>query len=159
MGGYFGIGIYHGKSEVNIGTLWRGAWQLGAAFIFTVGRRYKDQVSDTYKTWRNIPRFEYESLGDLQNAWPYNCQSVAIEMGGDPLISFKHPKRAVYILGAEDNGLPESVINMCGDIVSIPAIRQPSFNVAQAGTIVMYDRLVKSGAIEIGSCTPWQESG
>ena len=34
--GYFGIGILGGKNEANQGTLWRSAWQLGAAFTFTV---------------------------------------------------------------------------------------------------------------------------
>jgi len=28
---YFGIGIYQGKTESNVGTLWRSAYQLGAA--------------------------------------------------------------------------------------------------------------------------------
>ena len=28
--GYFGIGIFHGKTETNIGTLWRSAAILGA---------------------------------------------------------------------------------------------------------------------------------
>eukprot|EP01047_Picozoa_sp_COSAG01_P129466 COSAG01_NODE_58919_length_303_cov_0.759804_1_plen_52_part_10 len=35
--GFFGIGIVHGKSRANQGTLWRSAYQLGAAFTFTVG--------------------------------------------------------------------------------------------------------------------------
>ena len=30
---------------------------------------------------------------------------VGIEMGGVPLDTFVHPRRAVYILGSEDNGL------------------------------------------------------
>ena len=34
---YFEIGVYHPKKEVNIGTLWRTAYQLGASVIFTIG--------------------------------------------------------------------------------------------------------------------------
>lgn len=34
---YFAIGIYHPKTEMNMGTLWRSAYQLGASYIFTIG--------------------------------------------------------------------------------------------------------------------------
>ena len=43
--GYFGIGIVDGKTDRNLGTLWRSAWQLGAAYCFVVGQRFKKQVS------------------------------------------------------------------------------------------------------------------
>jgi len=33
-------------------------------------------------------------------------------MGGTPLESFMHPERAIYILGAEDHGLPSSVVSV-----------------------------------------------
>ena len=41
--GYFGIGIYQAKRFENVGVLWRGAYQLGASFIFTIGKRYRRQ--------------------------------------------------------------------------------------------------------------------
>jgi hypothetical protein len=36
-----------GKNANNLGTLWRSAFQLDAAFLFTVGGRYKAQATDT----------------------------------------------------------------------------------------------------------------
>lgn len=42
--GYFGIGIYGGKTSKNLGTLWRSAWQLGASYCFVVGQRFKKEV-------------------------------------------------------------------------------------------------------------------
>lgn len=39
--GFFGIGILNNVDELNIGTLWRSAYILGASFIFTVDRKYK----------------------------------------------------------------------------------------------------------------------
>ena len=58
--GFFGIGIVGAKHEANVGTLWRGAWQLGASFIFTVGARFKEQASDTTSAWQQIPHFKHE---------------------------------------------------------------------------------------------------
>ena len=142
MRGYFGIGIYHSKTEVNIGTLWRSAYQLGASYIFTIGKRYQMQSSDTPKTWRHIPLFHYETIDELQI--PHDCQLVGIEMGGIELQRAKHPQRAIYLLGAEDHGLPQNIIDRCHKIVSIPSLRTNSYNVAVAGSIVMYDRMIKA---------------
>ena len=35
--GFFAVGVYNSKSADNVGTLWRSAFQLGAAYIFTIG--------------------------------------------------------------------------------------------------------------------------
>lgn len=141
--GFFEIGIYHGKTEVNLGTLWRSAYQLGAAGIFTIGRRYKTQSSDTVKAWRHIPLREYSSIDQLIEALPNACPLIGIEMCGQPVSTFSHPERACYLLGAEDHGLPNSVAERCHFLVSIESMRTASFNVAVAGSIVMYDRMVK----------------
>ena len=64
-------------------------------------------------------------------------------VGGVPLAEFEHPERAIYVLGAEDSGLPDAVVRSCLRCVHIEAEREESFNVAVAGSLIMYDRLVK----------------
>ena len=147
-GRYFGIGIYQNKREVNIGTLWRGAYQLGAAFIYTIGKRYQPQPADTARAWQHIPLFRYESVEQMIAAAAYDCPLIGIEEGGVSLTSFEHPVRANYLLGAEDGGLPQSVLDRCHHVITIPSVRSASYNVAQAGTIVMYDRLSKEESRE-----------
>jgi tRNA G18 (ribose-2'-O)-methylase SpoU len=142
---YFGIGIYQGKHWENVGVLWRGAYQLGASFIFTVGSRYRRRPTDTELSWQHIPLFQFNTFDDFGNAAPYAAPFIAIEEGGTPLPDFVHPPRGVYLLGAEDSGLPPSILARCHHYVSIPAIRKSSYNVAMAGTLVMYDRMVKMG--------------
>jgi tRNA G18 (ribose-2'-O)-methylase SpoU len=141
MRGYFAIGIFHGKSEVNIGTLWRSAYQLGAAYIFTVGKRYKQQSSDTPKAWRHIPLFNYLDMDELLENIPHDCALVGIEMGGTPLQEYSHPQRAIYLLGAEDRGLSDMVIKKCHSLISLSAVQTESYNVSVAGSIVMYNRV------------------
>jgi tRNA G18 (ribose-2'-O)-methylase SpoU len=141
--GYFGIGIYQAKRTENVGLLWRGAYQLGAAFIFTIGQRYKPQSSDVFKTWLHLPLFSYTTFDEMVRSAARDCPLIGIEHGGTPLPHFQHPDRAIYLLGAEDSGLPESIINRCHGLITIPAVRNASYNVAQAGTLVMYDRLIK----------------
>jgi tRNA G18 (ribose-2'-O)-methylase SpoU len=143
MRGYFGIGIYNGKCAENVGTLWRSAYQLGAAFTFTIGRRYPKQASDTLKAHRHIPHYDYLTWEDFNDHRPKGCPVVAVEMGGLPILTFRHPERVIYLLGAEDHGIPPSLLTLCQEHISIPSLRTESFNVAVAGSIVMYDRMTK----------------
>ena len=141
--GYFAIGIFNAKTEHNIGTLWRTAYILGAAYIFTVGKRYKKQSSDVMRTWARIPYFHYDTLDDLLENIPYDCRLIGIELTDDAgwLHEMEHPKRAIYLLGSEDQGLPESVLNRCQQVVKLPG--NSSLNVAVTGSIVIHDRVSK----------------
>src|SRR5205807_1070118 len=105
--GFFAIGVEGGKCEANIGSLWRSADLFGAAFIFTVGARYRKQASDTMRSARHIPLFGFGSVDDLYAHLPVDASLVAVELTDDArdLVSFVHPEQACYVLGAEDVGL------------------------------------------------------
>lgn len=139
--GYFEIGIYHTKTEMNVGTLLRSAHQLGAAGIFTIGRRYKQMASDTTHAARHIPVRHYETFDEFKVNRPVGATLIGVEMGGIPLSSFAHPESCVYLLGAEDHGLPPEVVAYCNRIVSLESVGPLSYNVAVAGSIVMCHRM------------------
>lgn len=148
--GYFGIGIVRGKTEGNHGTLWRSAFQMGAAFVFTVGASYRsgkngsaESNADVTKIYKHVPMFSFENEAQLTTNLPYSVPWVGIELGGTPLHEFEHPERAVYLLGSEGNGLPSGLLKACQHVVTISSERYASFNVSVAGSIVMYDRHVK----------------
>lgn len=138
---YFEIGIYQPRSEVNVGTLWRSAQQLGAAGIFTIGRAYRRQASDPFHAEGSLPLRCYASFDDFLAARPQGAQLVGIEMGGVPLAQFEHPAQCIYLLGSEDNGLPRHVLEKCNALVALEAVRQASYNVAVSGSIVLYHRV------------------
>jgi tRNA G18 (ribose-2'-O)-methylase SpoU len=142
---FFEIGVYHPKRDINIGTLWRSAYLLGASGIFTIGKRYQKQCSDTCKTPRHIPLREFRDFDEFYEHLPNGAILVAVETGGIPLKKFCHPKQAVYLLGAEDHGLPQKIREKCHITVSIESLREIPYNVAVAGSIVMYHRLIKGG--------------
>lgn len=141
--GFFEIGIFRSKCPANVGTLWRSAYQMGASGIFTIGKRYKRQASDTVKAHRHIPLREFLDMDDFMSALPYGCPVVAVEMGGDPIEGFRHPERAVYLMGAEDHGIPDAALARCHHVISLPSVRVESYNVAVAGSLVMFDRMNK----------------
>lgn len=141
--GFFGVAVYRPKTEANIGSLWRSASAFGASFLATVGRRYPvRQASDTTNARQHIPLFHYRDMEDLLDHIPFSCPIVGVEL--DPrateLNGYRHHERALYLLGAEDHGLPPSVRDACHDLVQIPTVTSWSINVACAGTAVLSHR-------------------
>jgi len=141
--GFYGIGLIHSVKEINIGTLWRSAYIMGASFIFTIGNRYRSQPGDVTRTWTKIPLFHYDDFDLFYSNLPHDTRLVGVEMAeaSQELNSYNHPQRAVYLLGNEQLGLSPGVIARCHSLVKLPG--SFSLNVAVAGSIVMYDRLSK----------------
>eukprot|EP00802_Teleaulax_amphioxeia_P013627 Tamp_13680.p1 GENE.Tamp_13680~~Tamp_13680.p1 ORF type:complete len:295 (-),score=32.68 Tamp_13680:386-1270(-) len=144
--GFFTIGVAGGKKIDNIGTLWRTAYQLDAKGLFVIGHRYglrHMEKTDVIKTTHKIPTIHYSDWDAFRNAAPHDAQWVAVGNGGEPLESFCHPPCAVYILGTDDDGLPPSVVESCHARVMLPTIDAGRVDVTTAGSLVMYDRVLK----------------
>ena len=124
----------------NLGVLWRTAQNLGASFIFTIGNRYANQACDTKNSVKSMPYFHYKDFDDFYNHLPKGARIVGVEITdkSESLEDFKHPRRCVYLLGAEDNGLTKIAIEKSHFLVKFSSVE--SLNVAVAGSIVLYDR-------------------
>ncbi|TYP77341.1 RNA methyltransferase [Aquimarina intermedia] len=137
---FFGIGIQNGKTPENLGVLWRSAQNLGASFIFTIGNRYAKQACDTHNAIKAMPYFHYSDFEDFYRHLPKGAMLVGVELteSAEALEAFQHPKRCVYLLGAEDHGLSKEAIDRSHFLIKFKS--ELSLNVAVAGSIVMYDR-------------------
>ena len=133
MRGYFGVGVERLSKPMNAGNLFRSAHAFGASFIFTVESRLSpaDTRSETAETM----------------TLPKGCAVVGIEFLDDAveLPSFRHPARAAYVLGPEHGSLSEELLARCDHVIRIPT--QFCINVATAGAIAMYDRLLTAGRV------------
>jgi tRNA G18 (ribose-2'-O)-methylase SpoU len=146
MKGYFGIGVEGISKAVNVGTLFRTAHAFDAAFVFTLRAQYNRREgghSDTSDTPRSVPTYHFSDLESFR--LPLGCRLIGIEITEDAieLPTFRHPRQAAYILGAEREGLSKDVQSLCDYIVKIPM--RFSVNLGVAGALVMYDRLVSLG--------------
>ncbi|MGE0653137.1 MAG: RNA methyltransferase [Alphaproteobacteria bacterium] len=146
MRGYFGIGVEGLSKPMNAGNLFRSAHAFGASFIFTIAAEYpyaRVRHADTSDTPVEVPLHEYGTVADL--ALPKGCQLVGVELaeGAVDLPSFRHPRQAAYVLGSERGSLSPALMAACYHIVRIPT--RFCINVATAGAIVMYDRLLTLG--------------
>lgn len=157
--GYCAIGIYRSKTPPNVGTLWRSAQMIdgaGCSLLFTIGRRFPPesrrggglnacaetrQPGDTSGAVQSIPWVDFASVADLRVQMP-GAEVVGVELDdlAVDLPAFAHPDRAIYLLGAEDIGIPAADRDLCDRLVRVPA---GNLNVAVAGSIVLYDRAVK----------------
>lgn len=137
--GFFGIAIYNPKNEINVGCLWRSAHNMDASILYTIGRRYRRQCSDTTNAKNNIPLLHCIDFEDFKRHLP-ECPIVGVEQTDTSIMidNFSHPERCIYLLGAEDNGLPQKILNQCHSVIEINS--KYCLNVAVAGSIVIFHR-------------------
>lgn len=149
MRGYFAIGVERASKAGNIGNLIRTAHAFGAAFAFAIacrlpGRERMDALhADTARTPKALPFYDWARIEDMR--LPEGCRLVGIELHDEAvaLPSFQHPLNAAYLLGGERFGLSEAALARCDHVVRIPT--SFSLNLATAGAIVMYDRMIARG--------------
>ena len=142
MRGYCALGVEGVSKPRNTGAVIRTAHAFDAAFAFTVGEtlsRRDIHHADTSKAIEQIPLYMFSSAREL--ALPEGCQLVGIELTDDAVVlpSFRHPRAAAYILGAERIGLSQDMLDLCDHVIKIPT--KFSLNLAVAGALVMYDRV------------------
>jgi tRNA G18 (ribose-2'-O)-methylase SpoU len=146
MRGYFGIGIEGVSKPMNLGSLLRTAHAFNASFVFTIGALFDKRevlLADTSDAAASVPLHEYKELGSF--TLPRGCKLVGIELLDEAadLPSFRHPAQAAYVLGAERASLSPELVARCDHLVRIPT--RFCINVAMAGALVMYDRMISLG--------------
>ena len=144
--GYFGIGAEGVSKSANLGALLRTAHAFGASFCFTIGTGWDSRAArtaDTADTPLHVPVWRYPTLNDL--SLPAGCALVGVELLPDAvdLPSFRHPLAAAYVLGPERAGLSADLLARCDHVIRIPT--RFALNLAVAGALVLYDRLLQHG--------------
>jgi len=146
MRGYFGIGVEELSKPMNLGALMRSAHAFGASFFFTINAAPKIREAynaDTSHAFDSIPYHAFDSLSEFR--LPKACALVGVELtdAAVELPRFKHPSAAAYVLGRERGSLSAELQARCAHLVRIPT--RFCLNVALAGALVMYDRLITLG--------------
>ncbi|MCH9844262.1 MAG: RNA methyltransferase [Alphaproteobacteria bacterium] len=142
--GFFGIGVEYLSKPHNAGSLYRTAHAFHADFVFAINATNdvkKIGKIDTSQTHRHVPFYFCDSLKELP--MPFQCELVGVELldDADFLPDFKHPERAIYILGPEKGELQPETITKCQHLIKIPT--KFCVNVGIAGALILYDRYIK----------------
>jgi len=146
MKGYFGIGAERISKPMNLGSLLRTAHAFGASFAFTIGAAFDARAvarSDTSRAADSLPLSVYPDVASL--TLPLGCRLVGVELlpEATEMPSFRHPPRAAYVLGPERGSLSPELVARCDFLIRIPT--KFCVNLAVAGAIVMYDRMLSMG--------------
>lgn len=146
MKGYFGVGVERVSKAMNVGALFRTAHAFGASFVFTVDAQYvrrEGKQADTADSTTSLPHYDFANLEAVR--LPVGCRLIGVEITDDAidLPSFRHPRQAAYVLGAEREGLSPGMVALCDFVIRIPT--RFSVNLSVAGALVMYDRLISLG--------------
>jgi tRNA G18 (ribose-2'-O)-methylase SpoU len=145
MRGYFGIGAEGISKPMNLGNLIRSAHAFGASFVFLVDAHYTvaSALSDTSQAEAQLPLYRFANVGEL--VLPGRCQLIGVELldAAVELPSFRHPQSAAYVFGPERSSLSPAMVARCAHVVRIPT--RFCINLAAAGAVVMYDRLLSLG--------------
>jgi len=147
MRGFACVGLFRPKTSENVGGVLRAAHCYGVAQVNIHGARGKalSHQCNTTMAHRHIPTF---IVDDVLQYVPYDCQVVAVDLcdGAEPLTSFQHPQRAMYVFGPEDGTLGKRHTDRAQHTVFIPT--RGCMNLAAAVNVVLYDRLLKSGRFD-----------
>jgi len=139
--GPYAIAMLHPSHPENVGGVARATGCFDADYLATIGHKYEGHASAVGHD-RHTPIWHFLRFKDLLVSLPYKTELVAIDFNEDAtrLRDFKHPERALYVLGEEGPGFqnhPE-VLERVEHIVYIPA--EYCMNVAVAGNMVLEDR-------------------
>ncbi|MEM6491995.1 MAG: TrmH family RNA methyltransferase [Pseudomonadota bacterium] len=165
MRGYFALGAVGVDKPRNVGALFRTAHAFGASFVFTIAAAHRGHPDagaveadltadiglelrgarsvDTSDAAGALPYFAHEAMEDF--APPAGCALIGVEIDDQAVVlpSFRHPRRAAYLVGSERRGLSSTVRDRCDHLVRIPT--QFSVNLSVAAAIVLYDRMISLG--------------
>ncbi|MGF1714516.1 RNA methyltransferase [Photobacterium chitinilyticum] len=141
--GYSCVGLFNPKTPENVGSVMRAAGCYGVNSVFYTGTRYdlaKKFCTDTKNAYQDIPLIGVQELKDII---PHGCVPVAVDLieGAKSLPDYKHPKRAFYIFGPEDNTLKKEITDFCRETIYVPT--KGCMNLAAAVNVILYDRMAK----------------
>lgn len=144
------IGLINPQSPANVGAVLRAAGCFRVTKVLYSGPRYARAArfhTDTQQARRQVDLTGVDSL--LEHV-PPGASIVCVDLveGATPLPEFRHPEQAFYIFGPEDGTIDQETVNRADAVVYIPTVG--SLNLAASVNVLLYDRLAKAEAVEVG---------
>jgi len=151
----FCVLAFNYTKEINLVTLLRSCEIFGAKEFITVGVKPEitEKASVGAKKWIEVKHFD-----NFEDAYKYlkekGYKLVGVEILKEAKNTFEikeYPKKCCFIIGSEkEGGLSKEVIEKCDLIVRIPQYGiTGSLNTATAGSIIVYDYVLKNIKVDL----------
>lgn len=136
----------------------RQVWFTGDRVSLSTYRGERLPREERMKGYRDVQMIHVENFLDR---FPAGTVPVAVEVRAksEPLHTFEHPEKALYVFGPEDGSIPAALLPRCHRFVVIPT--RHCLNLATAVATVLWDRQYKrwlSGAAD-ALTTPGDHEG
>jgi TrmH family RNA methyltransferase len=137
-----GLALWHVGDPGNVGTLIRSADALGPAFVaLSEGSADPTGPKALRASMGALFRVPLLAFNDAPGR-----RIALVAHGGMPTAELDLSGPTTLVLGAERDGLPESVLATCEERATIPlALGSESLNVATAGAIALYELSRRGG--------------
>jgi tRNA G18 (ribose-2'-O)-methylase SpoU len=136
------------KSPSNIGSLFRVCDALGVSEIVFYNSELNIKSSRLQKTARSTQkkvsyRIAIDIISEINQFKKKGFQIIALEITDKSIsvenISVSKDQKVLMIIGNEQNGISEDVLNLADIVTSIPMFGEnSSMNVVQATSIILY---------------------
>lgn len=132
----------------NVGAALRGCSCFDIKQLYWTGSRVKIEVEKGERLRREERMKGYKDVFWKNDDRPLDyfgpdITPVVVELHptAQPLTTFEHPEKAVYIFGPEDGDVPKSYRHLAHQFVFIPA--RHCLNLAAAVNVILADRMMK----------------
>lgn len=134
------IGLYNPKSNVNVGSVLRTAFNYNVDLIAIQGKRYKRSCTDTTAAYGHIPLIHTDNL---HSVIPFDHVPIGVELveGARNILDFTHFDNSFYVFGPEDGSLSKEILSWVKTIIYIPSTQ--CLNLGICVSTVLYDRMLK----------------
>lgn len=143
------IALVNPKFARNVGAILRLASCYGIKQVWASGNRINEDPSigkrlpreERMRGYQEVDLIQYDRFLDMFSP---DIIPVAIEVreNAEPLYTFEHPDKAVYVFGPEDGSIPKTYLQHCHRFVVIPT--RHCLNLATAVATVLHDRAYKN---------------
>ncbi len=143
----------HYKLDLNINTLIRSAEIFGAREFIIVSNKSREEIKITPKRTGGamyyLPILFFQNMEEAFNyVREKGYKIIAVEQWEKAKKTYEietYPEPACFVLGRENTGIPEKVLEKADLVVEIPQLGiTNSLNTAMAGTIILYDFVMKN---------------
>lgn len=128
-------------------------------FLWTGGRvnPSKYQRLPREERMKGYKRVDFRNHDRPFDLLPLDCVPVCVEVfdSSEPLTTFEHPEKAVYVFGPEDGRVPQTIRRHCHRFVHIPA--HFCLNLSAAVNVVLAHRLMWRQTTGLAPILPLRE--
>lgn len=144
---YPAVALTNPKFERNVAGIVRACSCYGVRQLWWSGNRVQIDPSrkrlpreERLRGYKDVELRHYDNFFDQFDS---DVVPVAVELmpNSESLVSFEHPKKALYVFGPEDGSISQMHLRHCHRFIAIPS--RHCLNLSAAVYTVLYDRQMK----------------